>query len=499
MNASLEDLLIQSIPWIQDIREIVTGPLHVVGGAVRDLILKRNIHDIDFVVPKNALNISRRVANQLGGAYYPLDTERKTGRVIWMDSAGKKWHLDFAVYRGPDLDSDLVRRDFTINALAIDLHQPDKIYDPLGGAIDLQRKELKRCSPTSLQEDPVRILRAVRFASAYQLKIERETAKDMYRLVGQLSAASVERLRDEFFGILDTPQPVTCMRVLERIGTLRVMFPELVPMQGLAQSHPHSLDAWQHTLEVVSRLSQVLSVLTEPYLEESASNLYAGLISLRIGRYRHQIHELMHSELSEGRSLRSMLFFAALFHDAGKPHTVHADVSGRFRFFDHDKIGGEIITTRAKAMHLSSVEVEHLSTIVRQHMRPILLSNEGSLPTRKAIYRFFRTTGETGVSICLFSLADLWGTYGAGLPQNVWQNHLEVVRCLLSAWWDNPQESVSPPALISGTELMSELGIQPGPLVGKLLEEIREAQASGLVENLSQALDLARALLPPHE
>ena len=471
----------------------------MVGGAVRDLLLKREIRDIDFVVPKDALEISRRLANQLGGAFYPLDKERETGRILLVDGAGKKWHLDFAVYRGPDLESDLVRRDFTINALAIDLRQPEKIYDPLGGALHLQRKELRRCSSTSLKEDPVRILRAVRFATAYQLKIERETLKDMHSLVGLLSGASSERLRDEFFRILEEPQPVMCLRVLDRIGALRELFPELAPLHGLAQPPPHGLDAWEHTLEVISRLSQVLSVLTEPYMEESASTLYTGLISLRLGRYRRQIHELMRSELSVGRPIRSLLFVAALYHDIGKPQTIHADQSGRIRFYDHDRLGAEIVSARAKDLRLSSVEIDFLFSIVRHHMRPLLLRNTGSLPTRKAIYRFFRATGEAGVSICLLSLADVWGTYGAALTQDIWQNHIEVVRCLLSAWWENPQESVSPPALIDGTELMAALGIHPGPLVGKILEEIREAQASGLVENLNQALDLARTLLPPQE
>ena len=126
-------------------------------------------------------------------------------------------------------------------------------------------------------------------------------------------------------------------------------------------------------------------------------------------------------------------------------------------------------------------------------MRPILLANAGVMPSRKAIYRFFRDTGEAGVGVCLLSLADVWGTYAAALPQSIWQNQLDVVRSLLSAWWENPHESVSPPVLINGKELMAELGITPGPVVGRLLEEIREAQAMGLVENSSQALELARS------
>ena len=321
MNTPLGDSVYRVLPELQQVRDSIpsTSPVHLVGGAIRDLLLKRDIGDLDFVVPQKALQISRQVANQLGGAFYPLDLERETGRVILVDKSGKKWHLDFAVYRGADLESDLRARDFTINAMAMDLHQPGNIYDPLGGANDLFRKRLRTCSPTSLEDDPVRILRAVRFATAYQLRIEPETLQFMQRSVNRLGEVSPERSRDEFFHILDAAQPVTCLRVLDHIGGLGILFPELEPLRDLDQSPPHTLDAWAHTLEVISRLSQVLAVVTEPYEEEIASNLYSGLVALRLGRYHHQISELLGSEQSEGRSQRSLLFFAALFHDAGKP------------------------------------------------------------------------------------------------------------------------------------------------------------------------------------
>jgi putative nucleotidyltransferase with HDIG domain len=386
-------------------------------------------------------------------------------------------------------------RDFTFNAMAIDLRQPDKIFDPLGGAIDLQHKQLRSCTSSSLEDDPVRVLRAARFATTYQLRIEPQTLQSMHRNVKRLGEVSAERLRDEFFRILNESHPVTCLRVLDRIGALGVLFPELAGLRDLAQSPPHVLDAWEHTLDVVNRLSQVLSVLTEPYDDESASNLYTGLIALRLGRFRPQISELLQSELSTGRTQRALIYFAALFHDAGKPQTRQIDESSRIRFFDHDRVGTEMVSGRAREMRLSVSEIERLHLLVRHHMRPILLANTGSLPSRKAIYRFFRGTGEAGVGVCLLSLADIWGTFGAALPQTVWQNQLDIVRTLLSAWWENPEESVSPPLVINGDELMAGLRIEPGPVVGRLLEEIREAQAMGLVLNTSQALDLARTLL----
>jgi hypothetical protein len=133
--------------------------------------------------------------------------------------------------------------------------------------------------------------------------------------------------------------------------------------------------------------------------------------------------------------------------------------------------------------------------IVRHHMRPLFLANTGRPPTRRAIYRFFRDTGPAGVDVCLLSLADVLATYGPTLPQDHWENHIEVVRTLLSAWWEQPAESVSPPALVTGHNLIAELGLSPGPLVGELLEAIREAQAAGQVHDRAGAIAYARNYL----
>jgi hypothetical protein len=154
-----------------------------------------------------------------------------------------------------------------------------------------------------------------------------------------------------------------------------------------------------------------------------------------------------------------------------------------------------VVEQRARALRLSNAETERLGKIVRHHMRPGLLAGAARPPTRRAVYRFFRDTGPAGVDICLLSLADLLATQGAELPAEPWANHLEVVRHLLEAWWERPEESISPPLLLNGDELMKELEISPGPQVGRLLEAIREAQATGQISTRPEALAVARSQL----
>jgi hypothetical protein len=127
------------------------------------------------------------------------------------------------------------------------------------------------------------------------------------------------------------------------------------------------------------------------------------------------------------------------------------------------------------------------------------LGNNPEPITPRAIYRFFRDTGPAGVDICLLSLADVLATYAGSLTQDIWEHHLGIVRTLLEAWWEHPQERVSPPPLVNGHELMAELGLQPGEMVGQLLEAIREGQAIGSVTDRDSALQLARGVLAGRE
>jgi putative nucleotidyltransferase with HDIG domain len=468
--------------------------LYLVGGAVRDALLGRSTHDLDFVLAGDVLRFARGLADRLGAAFYPLDEARHTGRLVLSRPGGRREKLDFARLQGPDLESDLRARDFTINAMAIDIRRPQELLDPLHGAADLHAKKLRACSPTSLADDPLRILRAVRQAAAFGLQVDPETRSQMRQAVARLPGISPERVRDELFRILDGSLPAVCLRALDQFGALPYVLPELPALKGVDQPLPHIDDVWDHTLAVLQRLEGVLAALGPAYDPDTAANLPLGLAVLRLGRFREPLGGHMDAALNPERSLRALLFLAALYHDIAKPLTRSVEAGGRIRFIGHDLEGARVVEERARALRLSNVETERLKTIVRQHMRPGLLAQAGQPPTRRAIYRFFRDTGPAGVDICLLSLADTLATHGPALPPESWAIHLDVVRALLEAWWERPEESISPPALINGVEMMAELGLSPGPQVGRLLEAVREAQATGRVSTREEALALARKL-----
>ena len=490
-------------PLLDNVRDTLPGQeIYLVGGAVRDMLLNRISRDLDFALPAKGISLARRVANALKADFMVLDDERDTGRVIVTEPNGMRTFLDFAVYRGKDLDEDLHARDFTINAIAFDLRN-QTLLDPLNGGSDLRAKVIRACSPTSLSDDPVRILRAVRQAAALEFKIEAETRKAMKQAASLLPKVSSERQRDELFKMLEGPKPDASIRALEMLGVFPYLLPELPVLKGVEQSSPHIHDVWEHTLSVLAHLQNILGVLGPGYNADDTNDLFTGLLTLRLGRFREQFAEHFSQSLNTDRSVRAALFFAALYHDVQKPATRTVDESGIIHFFDHDIKGAEVAANRGRAFNLSNDELERIRAIIRNHMRfhffSSRLEDDKQEPSRKAVYRFFRDAGKAGIDLVLLGLADLRGTQGTTLTQETWAAALDMARILLENYWEKPRETVAPPRLLDGNELMSELGLQPGRIIGQLLEAIREGQATGKIEDRQQALDFAREQLKKSE
>lgn len=487
-------------PFVDKVHAVLPDQeIYLVGGAVRDMLLNRVSPDLDFALPSNGISLARRVANALDANFMVLDEERDTGRVIVTESDGTRIFLDFATYRGGStLEADLRARDFTINAIAFDL-RTQTLIDPLNGASDLRTKIIRGCSPTSLRDDPVRILRAVRQAAAFEFKIEMETRKAIKQAVSFLPNVSPERQRDELFKILEGPRPDASTRALEMLGVFPYVLPELSALKGVEQSAPHVYNVWEHTLNVLGHLENIFSSLAPGYSADNTNDLFTGLLTLRIGRFREQFAKHFAESLNSDRSVRAALFFAALYHDIEKPATRSVDPAGQIRFFDHDVMGAEVAAKRGGAFNLSNDEIERVHAIVKHHMRFHFFSNrlEGNRqePSRKAIYRFFRDAGKAGVDLVLLGLADLRGTRGHTLTQETWTAALNVARILLENYWERPQETVAPPRLLDGNDLMRDLNLEPGRIIGQLLEGIREAQATGKIESREQAFEYARRQL----
>ncbi|HLA05943.1 MAG TPA: HD domain-containing protein [Anaerolineales bacterium] len=482
-------------PLLDQVRDTLPEQeIYLVGGAVRDMYLKRFSRDLDFAVPANGISLARRVANALQANFMALDQERDTGRVIVIESSGERTYLDFATFRGESLEADLRARDFTINAIAYDLKN-GTVLDPLDGASDIRSKIIRICSESSISDDPVRILRAVRQAAVFDFKIDIETRHAMMNAAGFLPNVSPERQRDELFKILEGPKPEASLRALEMLNVFPNMMPELSAMKGVEQSLPHVHEVWEHTLKVLGYLEGILAALSPDFNPEDSKDPFTQMLAGQLGKYREHFKIHFAESLNTDRSVRALLFFAALYHDVEKPATKTVDAKGRIRFFEHDIRGAEVAARRGRTFNLSNDELDRLKKIIFNHMRFHFFTSqwEGKQrgPSRKSIYRFFRDSGEAGVDLILLGLADLQATRDHTLTQEGWKAALHISQIFLENYWEKREEVISPPLLLDGNELMKELNLEPGRIVGQLLEAIREEQAVGRIGTREQAIAFA--------
>jgi poly(A) polymerase len=470
----------------------------LVGGALRDHLLNREAIDLDFAVDMDARKLARRFANAMEGKYFDLDRERDTGRVVLLPPDGKRRMIDFALLRGSDIQADLFDRDFSINAMAVSLKEPEELIDPMGGLQDLKDGLVRSCNANAFQRDPVRVLRAVRIATQLDFRIEQQTLAQAKQAIDGLKRISPERIRDEIMRMLALPRPGRAMRVLDHLGALSFILPELEELKGISQPPPHAYDVWEHTLAVVDRLGVLLGVLADGPDAEASGDLILAQASLGLGRFRDALREHLEFELSVGRRVRQLLFFAALYHDAGKSQTRLEGPRDRASFHGHEVVGSKLIRERAGRLHLSRLEIDRLALIVRHHMRPEWLEREPKITTR-AMYRFYRQAGEAGVEALLLSLADFLGKYAVTPPEDDWKRRVETVRKLLAGFFERWKQGTVPEPLLRGSDLIAALDLKPGPQVGELLEAIREAQVCEEINNYDEAIHLARRLIEANE
>lgn len=479
-------------PELADLRPLLGDlqqPVYLVGGAVRDAVLGRASHDLDLLVPQDAVQLTFRLADALRLPAYVLDATRDVGRIV---VPGSEASIDIARYRGgPELETDLRGRDFTINALALPATctTASGIIDLFGGLADLQAGQLRVIHPETVSDDPARALRAIRQAEQLGFTLSPETGAAVQAGAPLLERISAERIRDELLKLLDGDRPWAAVQRMDELGVLSVVLPEVAALDGIDQSPPHHEPVFDHTVRVLRELVRV-----ERALAGSPDGSGAAEVAALLAPYRDGLLDHLARPVDGGLNGRSLLRWAGLFHDTGKAATQTVDEDGRIRFLGHDEDGAALARRRLRQLAMSGEAVTHVGYVVGGHMRPLNLASNAQRPSRRAVYRYFRKLHAAGLDVVLLSLADHLATHdGPGEPI-AWQQLLDVAESLLAGYFAQREEVVSPVRHISGSELMALLDIPGGPEVGRILAAIEEAQAAGEIATRDEAEALARAL-----
>ena len=459
------------------------GQAYIVGGLIRDALLGRDTADIDLAVKGNAPEIARALAGILHGTFVLLDSENGVGRVVLPretdDSEPRT--VDIAAMNGT-ITADLARRDFTIDAMALDLREAAGggtiagLFDPLHGRDDLDHGILRTVSETAFSSDPVRLLRAVRLATELGFHIEPKTAAQVRASAALLAAVPGERVREELLRLFNASRGGRFLMEMDGLGLLSVLFPEMDAARGVGQPAEHHWDVFTHSIMTVSAIDFILH---QGVWEFPAAGILEAM------PWPAECAGHFEQTVAGGSTRRTLLKLAALLHDVAKPQTKAPDSNGRMRFLGHAEQGAETAATILERLRFSVRETRLVSVMVKYHLRPTQI---GEPPSHRAIYRYFRDTGDAGIDILYLSLADHLATRGPELIPENWRLHTGNVRYVLEEHFKR-ESVIPPPKLIDGNDLMNVFGLAPGPRLGALLEAVREAQAAGELTTRQEALD----------
>lgn len=459
---------------------------HAVGGFLRDALLGRPSYDLDITVPGDALPLARHLADVLGGAFVLLDEPRQIARVV-VQNGDETWRIDLASLQGDHLQ-DLARRDFTIDAMSVPLRTlltgdwQSSVLDPFGGRRDLEARLVRAVSPAVFREDGLRLLRAVRLAASLDFSIEAATQDLVRRNATALASVSGERIRDEFLAILATNQAVQHVYLLDDLKLLCQVLPELEEARGVTQPREHHWDVLHHSVETVGAVEGLLERTWQPSW------------ALEAVPWSDDLEAHFQEVVSEGHTRATLLKLVGLLHDIAKPATRSVDHQGRIRFHGHHSQGAIMASAVLQRLRLGRRSSRMIEAEIEYHLRPGQMSKGAELATPRAVYRYFRSAGDVAIDTLYLNLADYLAARGPLLEREEWAAYTAKVRHILETGLVQEQTEPARP-LVDGHDLMADLRLSPGPLIGRLLEAIREARATGEVTTREEALVLARDVL----
>jgi putative nucleotidyltransferase with HDIG domain len=442
----------------------------IAGGAVRDAALGREVVDLDLAVAGDPAPVAKAIAREGGAHSFELSAEFATWRAV---AADHSWQIDVTALRGETIEADLAERDFTIGAVAVPLGGGAP-RDPYGGLADLDRGLLRTVSARSFAADPLRLLRAARFAAGLGLEVDSATASLARAEAARAGEAAGERQLVELRQLIGGPDPLRGMRLLDELGLTAVVLPELEALRGVEQGPNHHLDVHGHTMAVLERTLEVERNLAR-FGGERADQLTALLA------------EPLADEISRGTALR----FGALLHDIGKPVT-RSERDGYVTFLGHDRDGVEIVGTLCDRLRASRGLTRHLQDLTLHHLRLGFLVQEAPLPPRR-VHEYLRATDPVAADVTLLTVADRLSARGSGplATEEAIEAHLALARQMLAAALDWRREG-PPKPLLRGDELARELGLAVGPEVGELLAELEAAQYAGEISSREAAIEHLR-------
>ncbi len=433
-------------------------PLYLVGGWIRDRFIGESSQDYDFIVHGDVVPFSEELSRSVEGTCFVMGHGKPPNcRVL-----GETFTMDLVPLYSAGLPDELRRRDFTINTIAYSFSE-NRLLDLFDGFKDIEDQVVRIVSPEVLDQDPIRMLRAVRFTTTLAgFRLSEETISEIRKRSQRLFESAVERIREETDRIMVSGRAFQGLSLMHDLDLLQTLFPEFRSLSGLEQGPYHHLDAFAHTLQVVHELDDLGSLVEE-------------------FKFEFQV------DLED----RIALLYAALLHDIGKAECLTLDQDGIPHFYGHEKIGAEMAKKVLKKYCFPNKQTERIVRLVRYHVLGLGLIHADC--TEKALRRIVRKLGEDLPLHVLLSLADRKSARGKEFRE-MEKRTAAIGQALLDTFSKDGEKILRPPNLVSGRDVMEILDIPPGPVVGDVLERVRGLQIDQVIRTREEALSYLEKL-----
>jgi poly(A) polymerase len=480
------DIIKKYIFYAYDLTQKNNVDLYIVGGFLRDYFCKKDTYDIDFIVSNKTKLIAELFVKKFRGAFVVLDEDNKIYRVV-KNIEDRIYNFDFGQMRGLNLHDDLKQRDFSVNALAWKVNKNldfEKVIDFTNGLKDLENKKISVISKEAFKEDPLRLIRAYRLAGQYNFSIDNKTEIAINENKNFLPNVSRERVHDELLKIFSLKNSFKYVLNMNKSGLLEVMFPEINLLKDKNDYYFHPQGLWGHSLEILYCFERIVDNLDSLFDKEKSS--------------------LMKKYLETDNNL-ACLKIVCLFHDIGKPECFSM-TNEKVRFFGHDRLSGKYMERIAKELKFSNKDVSYMKHCAEYHMDAGNLAKVDPI-TDRACYRYFKRMKEFAIAVLVFTMADWLGSirgaenidYSTQITNKDYK-YKDFIKCReavarILEWFIEEQKVSKTKKIINGNDIKKKFKLKQGPIIGKILDALEEAQVDTNIKTKSDAFDFVKAWL----
>ena len=441
--------------------------IYLVGGTIRDFYInsEKVSYDKDIIVTScSAYDFAKKLDSFADGTLITLDEENKIYRFIFEDKIN---YVDITSPVGDSLEEDLSRRDFTINAIAINLSN-NEIIDLFRGLEDIKNKKIRHIQEKNFTDDSLRLLRAFRFQALTGFDIDEETFNLIKKYSNLITKPAKERINYEILKMFGGNYTAKALINADKSGLIDILFPIMQDVKKVPKNAHHHLDLFNHSIETVKQVQLLY--------EKSSDEIKAHLNKIDFG----------------GNTRLAHLKLSAFLHDIGKFSTWTIDDTGRHRFIMHDEVGEKLAKEFLKENKYSKKQIEYISEMIKKHIYPTSVAmgakNDDGI-NYKSYMKYIRKMQDNSIDAIILAKADRLSARGPEITEDIVNYNLECLDGLLD-YYLSIKDTLTPlPKLLSGNEIMKILNIKPSKKLGEIISKIEEAQISGDVTTKQDALN----------